>query len=623
MVSEKQVNFYRKWENWILPLLFTLALLLFTSLRFDYYYSLNDDVLMKDILAGVYTGVPESRNVQMLYPLSLLLSLLVKVFHTSYVYGIFLCLCQFGSLYLILYRSMRYGKKTVGKVLLCLLESLLFAGLLLPHLVFVQYTVTSGLLGAAGIFWFLTGEAAACPGMQARSGKENGWGCFVKRNLPAVLLCVLAFLLRPEMMMLLLPLASVAGLWKWGMERPVFTRYNAFCYVGVFSLILIGLLLGEVSNTAAYGSGEWKEFFRLFDARTEVYDFKTETILKFEENQEFYTSLGLDETQGALLENYNYGIDDSIDAALMEKISGYSREKEGYFGKTLKEGIWLYKARLQNMPGLDFDAAVEMPFLLTEAALAVLLLLTAFLKRRAGVIWQLLAFGGVRSILWMYLILRNRVPERISHPLYTVEIVMLAALLFMYLTKNGAADEAAQEELEKVHNPYRWLNPVFVTAALLLVTALSILPRTFARTVQEYAAREEINRTDIASRAYYQSHPENLFLADVYSTVKFSEKMFRDGECVLGNYDLLGGWLCKSPLAEKKLKAFGYASLGQALLEGENVYLVAETGQSLDWLTDYFGRRGTVLRAEPKEVIGAADSGLVIYSLHREEEVND
>ena len=41
-----------------------------------------------------------------------------------------------------------------------------------------------------------------------------------------------------------------------------------------------------------------------------VYDFKTETILKFEENQEFYTSLGLDETQGALLENYNYGIDD-------------------------------------------------------------------------------------------------------------------------------------------------------------------------------------------------------------------------------------------------------------------------------------------------------------------------
>ena len=99
-----------------------------------------------------------------------------------------------------------------------------------------------------------------------------------------------------------------------------------------------------------------------------------------------------------------------------------------------------------------------------------------------------------------------------------------------------------------------------------------------------------------------ENEMQDVYKRQVYSTVKFSEKMFRDGECVLGNYDLLGGWLCKSPLAEKKLKAFGYASLGQALLEGENVYLVAETGQSLDWLTDYFGRRGTVLRAEPKAV---------------------
>ena len=29
MVSEKQVKFYRKWENWILPLLFTLARVIF------------------------------------------------------------------------------------------------------------------------------------------------------------------------------------------------------------------------------------------------------------------------------------------------------------------------------------------------------------------------------------------------------------------------------------------------------------------------------------------------------------------------------------------------------------------------------------------------------------------
>ncbi|RFT77279.1 hypothetical protein DX903_13070, partial [Adlercreutzia equolifaciens] len=134
--------------------------------------------------------------------------------------------------------------------------------------------------------------------------------------------------------------------------------------------------------------------------------------------------------------NYNYGVDDRIDAGLMERISAYALEKEGYFGKSLREGLWLYKARLSNTPGLDFDAEQEFPFLLTEAVLIVLLLLAAYLGKRAALLWQLLLFGGVRSVLWMYLILRNRVPVRISHPVYFAEIVMLAAWLLHYL-KDG------------------------------------------------------------------------------------------------------------------------------------------------------------------------------------------
>jgi len=205
MVLTKLGTLYRKWENWILPALFVLILLLLLGLRFDYYYDLNDDVLMKDILSGVYTGAFESRNVQMLFPLSLILSFVCRIFGTSYVYGLFLCVCQFGSLYVILYRSMRFVTKTMGKATLGLLESLLFAALLLPQLVFVQYTVTSGLLTAAAIFWFLTGKKAE---------EEKCAGGFLKKNLPPVLLCILAFLLRPEMLILLLPLAGVAGLWK-------------------------------------------------------------------------------------------------------------------------------------------------------------------------------------------------------------------------------------------------------------------------------------------------------------------------------------------------------------------------------------------------------------------------
>ena len=72
-------TFCRRYQNWILTGLFLLLLLVFVGVRYDYYFDLNDDVLMKDILAGVYTGAPESRNIQMRWPISALISLLYRI----------------------------------------------------------------------------------------------------------------------------------------------------------------------------------------------------------------------------------------------------------------------------------------------------------------------------------------------------------------------------------------------------------------------------------------------------------------------------------------------------------------------------------------------------------------
>ena len=49
--------------------LLILLIGLFVAVRFDYYYDLNDDMLMKDIISGSYTGMPNGHNIQMLYPI--------------------------------------------------------------------------------------------------------------------------------------------------------------------------------------------------------------------------------------------------------------------------------------------------------------------------------------------------------------------------------------------------------------------------------------------------------------------------------------------------------------------------------------------------------------------------
>ena len=53
-------------------LAFFMIIFLFglSAVFFDFYYDLNDDVLIKDIVSGAYTGTPDAHSIQMLYPIS-------------------------------------------------------------------------------------------------------------------------------------------------------------------------------------------------------------------------------------------------------------------------------------------------------------------------------------------------------------------------------------------------------------------------------------------------------------------------------------------------------------------------------------------------------------------------
>lgn len=71
-------QFLKKHENCILSLAMALILAGILAARFDFYYDLNDDVLIKDILSGVYSGTPDGHTMQLLYPLGVLLALLYR-----------------------------------------------------------------------------------------------------------------------------------------------------------------------------------------------------------------------------------------------------------------------------------------------------------------------------------------------------------------------------------------------------------------------------------------------------------------------------------------------------------------------------------------------------------------
>lgn len=143
---------WKKYENCLIMLVVLLIYIVLLSIRLDFYYDLNDDIFMRDIMSGSYTGFPDAHNIQTLYPLGIFISLMYKLYRNFPWYGVFLLFCQMGSLYLIGVRLLRFCKSLIAKTGCMLLFTLFFWSVMLSHIVVLHYTFISAVLAAAAIF---------------------------------------------------------------------------------------------------------------------------------------------------------------------------------------------------------------------------------------------------------------------------------------------------------------------------------------------------------------------------------------------------------------------------------------------------------------------------------------
>lgn len=566
----------KKNHIWALGLTFVLCAGI--GIFFDYYYAMNDDVMMKDILAGIYTGTPEGRNIQMLFPIGWLISLFYRVVRGMPWYGIFLCVCHFGSIYLLTNRLLIFFHKSWTKAIAVVIEAGLIITLLLQELVFAQYTVTSTLLAATAAFLFYTTET---------EGTVKDYFC---KNIVSIVLVTLSFQIRSEMLLLVLPLICVTGLCRWACEKPFFTKENAAKYLSVFGGILAGLALSQGIHMVAYAGMDWQEFNRYFDNRTDLYDFLWRWHPIYEENREFYESIGMTESSQKLIENYNFGFDEDIDADLLEKINENARERrkeQAPFTDTLKQACILYKYRTFH--------ETDFPWNLFVIVLYAMVLLAALGNKHFRFFGELFCMGIVRTGLWMFILYRGRDPERITHSLYLMEFVILTAFLLVECKKESRGF-------------------TFVKAGLMGALALLCLYNvtgSVEKVQEKYAVQEETDEEWKALQAYIEGRQENFYFVDVYSTVKYSEKMFESRDNAIANYDIMGGWVSKSPLTTQKFRYFGMTSMEQAVLEQKNVYVVDRYGD-WNWLVNYYRENGIEIslqkidsiRVGGKEVFG-------------------
>lgn len=581
----KSHRFPEKYKNCIIAMLTIIVNLVLLSICFDFYYDLNDDVMIKDIMAGVYTGTPDGHNMQTLYILGAFISLCYKLCRPVAWYGLFLLFCQMGSLYLVGVRLLKLCQSHLAKAGSMLFLSVFTWGIILPHIMAVQYTFTCAMLAGAAVFLFLT------------TPEELSVNQFVICNIPSMVLVVLAYQLRTEMLLLAFPFIGLAGLFRWMEEKKFFQKENYCKYGIVLGCILIGMIFCRIIDFAAYGSSEWQNFLVFFEERTQVYDFHLDVITSGE-HKDFLASIGLSDMEQELLANYNFGLSEKIDEEILSEIAAYASSDTDYFSDIPKH-CKFYLYRTLHETDAPYNKLVIFGYLCLAFIGVYAISTDKTDKKEISVLWKLLLLGIVRTCLWMFILIRGRDPERITHSLYLIESMVLAGMLYKNISfrKNSAP----------------------IIAVLCGLLCVGYLPHQLTQVFAEQERREEVNRDNAAIAQYCRAHPDNFYFEDVYSTVGFSEKMFRDVDNSLANYDIMGGWMCKSPLYREKLEKFGIVTMEDALLSADNVYFIMETGEpddSTEWLWAYYREKGIVVSIEAVESIG---DGYKVYRMERGE----
>jgi hypothetical protein len=557
-------------------LIFTLLLVLIPTFKFDFYYDLNDDTTIKDIISGAYTGTPSGYSIQMLYPLSWLIALFYRAIPKLPWYGLFLCLCQFGVVVLIGWRLLNIMKSKAEQVLSLLILLAVSCGIFVRELVIIQYSVTSAICMVGAVFLFVTSD---------NRGKASD---FIKRNIISILLVMLSFMLRPKMCIMLMPFLLLMGMVKWWYEDKVFTALNFRKYVMLIIVAFIGMLAVYSVDKVAYIGSEWTSFRAFFDARTNLYDFYE--LPDFEENEDFYNSIGLSRESYTLLENYNFALDESIDSWMLKSISDYQKENAGIanglsntFGfvskNNIKEAIWLYKRHLLSViTGGPLENYLEY---IVMFLYIICILLAIFVKQKSKYcvnIVEIILLMFIRSVLWLYLYMVDRVLERVTTPLIMIELCIL--LLFIM----GSIRESVNGKLK-----------LMICASILALPVL-LMVVSWNNLSTEMNMRVEADKRWNALMDYCANNESNYYVIDVYSSTSYngasySEKMFKNVDNSYKNYDICGGWTAKSPLMRQKLSVMGLKYI-QSALYIQKAYFIAACDKDLTWLTSYYQNRG-------------------------------
>lgn len=555
-------------------------------------YAINDDINMRDIASGAYTGTPDGHLIFMLYPMGFVLKSLYQIWPGIEWYGVMMVGCYMLSMWVMLSGILLYdGRRKNRKS--CLRFLFLYTILWLPQVVRVQFSTCAASLGAAALFWYGMGPR----GTDGRSI----WEDCVTAALAALCLCV-----RIEVFCITGAFALLLFLYK----EILYKEKKEGLLKGLRLIFLTGVLCLALfaADRLAYGSKEWKDYLSYNLSRSNVYDFYEVPV--YGENRALYEKLGLSVDTVQAISEANMLADDSVSRETfrrLDELAGQQYQEQFSVGDRLRKGLQLVGESFSPsiygyLSGTALFLWLVLLRLLISASNEPSDCLPAFgdclrgavdsavdtrLKKNiaSGLIFWM---GAVclQGALWLYLGYGGRLPERVSYCLHLCSFVTALMLCKMVRDKqregSGVQEEyVSQGCLSDERELSGWDRVLFFGIAALLSWG------SFDRAVVAARNGQDARQMSDLIETYCLKHSDNFYFADVYSLSAHTGQVHFTNTRPKGqdvNYMRMGDWMAFSPLSEEKLDRHGIDSVTESLATDDSVFLITRDDNPMAYL---------------------------------------
>ena len=576
----------KHWFEIIASLILMAFVITGISVLFGYMHRTNDDVLLRSIASGNYTGTPDAHLIYMLYPLGLIFQFLYTVAGAVSWYDIFVVALHYFCWWAILIRIAVLFEGRWKKLLSMLLT---VAGLLivdLPYVVLNQYTVLAGVCAATAVLWLTLYDA------------EKVAGHWIHMAM-IVFMMVMTLWIRKEVFYMALPLGGCILLYQWLMHW----REEGFKHIWLKRHgILLGVLavitgISFLADALAYNSPEWKEFDAYNQARTEIFDYYN--LAPYELNREFYENEGIGVEEYEVINSMSLVLMPELDAVKLQRLADLAKWHKGQ----MEQYYSVYRKTMYAVCDVAFQNTVQpIGFVLTVVSVALLAVLM-LRKRKEATIVVLIALL-YEGLFTGYFIWKNRFPERVSFGLYLMLLLLFVGLLLKEKTVLSGEKECKGDFFWKIV-PFAAL--VFVLANVGLYQYRSVSDQ-----VKDY--KQGIGQWQQVQ--YYVSlNPQNAYLIKANMAGLKGDVMTLTTQNEPQNTLLLGTWISESPHYHNRRNHLGLQTIGEEFPLKSNLYLLQLENDNVSWLTDYYAGRGVEKEAVVVDVIDTADGIIEVVNM--------